>query len=256
MNTNLTVQRMTIPPELQRAIPRDVTLSGSGKAVMVLAFLLIFGGFALGAWLSSLSRQQNAQYAAERADAVSTQARVTEVQRISGKGERWRVRYTFDVEGEIFDGATSMRRSDARAYQSGGVVRVMYVPSEPERNWVAGHEPKPLPGLLATLIGITTVLIGLLLWWIVQRQRRMLERWRTAIARVIEAKRYSTGKSAGVKVKFEFTTLEGTVQQGRTNTTIAAAPAQGSEVVVLYDNDNPKRTVLYPLALVKVKTRD
>jgi hypothetical protein len=255
MNSNVTVQQATVPPELQRALPRDVTLNGSGIAVLVLALLMIFGGFACGAWFSSVSKDQTVEYAAERADAVAAQGRVTEVQRLPGKEDRWRVRYSFEVDDQVYVGATSMRRIEARRYQPDADVQVMYVRSDPHENWVSGHDPKPLPAIVATLIGITPIMIGGLLLLMVQRQRAMLEQGRAVMARVTDVRRYSTGKSSGVRVRFDFTMLEGFKREGRANTTVAAAPALGSDIVVLYDANKPQRTVLYPLSLVRVRGR-
>ena len=66
------VQGVSIPPELQRSLPREVTLTGQGKALVVIAILLIVGSMVLGVALSVTRKNQVARYASERADATST----------------------------------------------------------------------------------------------------------------------------------------------------------------------------------------
>ena len=97
-------------------------------------------------------------------------------------------------------------------------------------------------------------LSGVLLLWSVRRQRSILERGRAAIARVTTTRRIrSEYKTSSVWVNYEFTTYSGATGKGRSSAPKNRVPAAGGEVVVLYDMDNPKRTALYPLQLVRVR---
>jgi hypothetical protein len=254
MSTRPPVQNLTIPPELQRSLPREVALTGQGIAVIVIAVLLLVGSLVAGIALYLQRQHQVMRYTSERADATSTSGLVTDVGRIPGKDERYRVRFTYTVDDTRYTSFTSMRRREGRQFHPGMPVTVEYVRSNPGRSWIRGHAPEPVPAFLPFIVAGSMILPGGILFWTVQRQRSVLERGRAAIGRVTTTRNFHRqNRRATVYVYFEFTTYSGALRKGRGNATKQGAPAVGSEVVILYDMDNPKRTALYPLQLVRVR---
>jgi hypothetical protein len=256
MSTKPPVQNLGIPPELQRSLPREVSLTGSGIASAVLAALMTLGAFIAGPVLFVTGQRQAVRFAAERADSVTATATVTNVRRIPGKDDRWRVYYAFQIGEDHYNDSANLQHSAARQFHAGSVVNIQYVQSDPNRSWIVGHEPKPIPVFVPIIISASLLLGGGLLFWGVQRQRGMLERGRAAIGRVTTTRwRRRHNRRTTFYVYYEFTTYSGAVQKGRGSGTKQQAPAAGSEIVVLYDMDNPKRTAWYPLPMVRVRER-
>jgi Protein of unknown function (DUF3592) len=254
MNTQPPVQGLTIPPELQRSLPREVTLTANGVAVMVIATLLIIGSFVGGIALYATRQREVARYSSEVADAAATSGVVISVNRIPGKDERYRVQFAYTVAETRYTSLTRMPRLEGRQFHPGMPVTVEYVRSNPGRSWLAGHAPEAVPAFLPFVIGLSMILPGAIILWSVRRQRTMLERGRAAIGRVTSTRRFrGHNRRATFYVYYEFTTYSGAVSKGRGNANKQGEPVTGSEVVVLYDMDNPKRTALYPLQMVRVR---
>src|SRR6202012_4123754 len=126
------------------------------------------------------------------------------VRRLPEKDDRWRVDYSYEVNESRFTRGSSMSRSAGRGFSPGAIVDVRYVPANPARSWIAGHEPEAIPVWVPFLVGGLMCLSGVLLLWSVRRQRSMLERGRAAIARVTTTRRIrSEYKTSSVSVNYE-----------------------------------------------------
>ena len=89
----------SLPPELERSAPRDVGLTMGGRALMVLAWLLVAGAVAAGVALYLEAQRQSA--AAQDFDqrSVTVSAVVDRLWRKSGDGKPAHVAFHFDANG-------------------------------------------------------------------------------------------------------------------------------------------------------------
>ena len=127
-------------------------------------------------------------------------------------------------------------------------MAVRYLAADPRRAWIQGYEPGVVPLVLVPLpVAVLTALAGLLVWG-VQRDRTLLSEGRFAHARVIAArKRQHHGAH---RITYEFRTLSGATHVGRSDTG-RRPPDVGTLVPVIYHREDPGRSALYPLSLVK-----
>jgi hypothetical protein len=174
---------------------------------------------------------------------------VVELWRASNKEHERRMRYRFMVEGRVFTATTKVPRAIWERLKVGAPLPVQYVPADPAINhpaeWERGATPAWLPFLFGPFFGG----LGILMYWAIRRQWRLLGEGRPAPGVVTSVKR--TDKA--VIVKYEFRLLSGAVQKGRGSASSRKSfPGVGAVVCVLYDPDNPRRNALYPLQLVRM----
>lgn len=233
---------MNVPRELTRSMPRPVELSGLGRFVMALSFLLTVGAFVAGALLWMQAERSEERVAIRTRDGATVTGTIQTATR--GK-DNWRMTYSFGLEGRTLEGASAGKR-----IEPGTQVRVGYLPSDPKDNWLVGHEPKATPYWVAPLLGTSLFLTGVMIQWKLRRQRFLLENGRAAVALATSSKRVHRGKERLYATEFEYRQPSGALAKGRLETR-RAIPVDG-EFIIVYDPDQPKRVAKYPLRLFRV----
>jgi hypothetical protein len=246
-------RRQTLPPELLRSAPRPVGLTPAGVALVFVALAALAGSVAAAVGLSAVAKRD-----AERARLLPSEARTTAatVTRVRRRGNEGQVTfdYRYVAEGHERTGRGKVRKRDPLAARiaEGDSLTVRYLASEPGRSWLDGHQPKRfpfwLPAAAAAMLAIGPAVIATIL----RRQHELLENGRAALAQVTATKKVRHSHGGTSRVEYEWNLLSGARARSRYDTD-RKAPAVGSVVPIVYDPDQPRRSALYPLRLVRVK---
>src|SRR6185436_10344143 len=123
-------------------------------------------------------------------------------------------------------------------------------------NFPDGMVPGVMPAALPYILSPMLLAIGVVCWFWLHFQRRLLSEGRAAIAVIksVTKTRGQHGESIR-RVKFEFPLLNGALQTGSVQTT-AKVPEAGSTIAVVYDAENPRLSRPYPLSLVRLAESD
>lgn len=245
------LRRESAAPEIPASRPRAVKFTAAGRTLAVIATLLIAGSIVAGMWIHMAALNQRRLRDLLDAEGATAIGQVVKLSRTRGDNPRYRVWYVYEASGHRYQGMASIRRVDWAKLSIGSQVAVRYLAAEPGRSWLADYPPKGAPLWLAPLAALGLALLGLLCWSALYRQRRLLSEGRPADAVVIESKVRKRGHGGGTGVvRYEFRTLSGSLVRGKCNTS-RTPPPEGSTVKVLYDPDEPRRSALYPLSLVR-----
>ena len=237
--------------ELQRSIPRSVSLTAGGKWAVFGIAALLAGGVVGGALLLDRSVRDQTRLEQYRNDSVAGTATISRIHPAPrGEDKRQKVEYRFTAGGGTHSGSARFRARDVQALREGDDLPIRYLPEQPSINWPERHEPSGVPILIGPLLFAGTAAGALAIAATLRRQRRLLSEGRPAIARVMDAKRVQVGKHRPWRVSFEYTALSGARHRGSFDRG-SKPPAVGTEITILYDPDNPKRVAQYPLSLVK-----
>jgi len=243
---------MTIPSELLRSIPREIKLTAAGKIAAVTAAVLFLASVVVSGWLLATSLRADA-----RAEvAVTATARIVRLTVTRGEHPRWNATYAYEAGGRSFEATRRLGRVDRERLSLGDTIPIRYLPADPETHWLEGDQGERIPVVVAPVAFLSFAAGGVAIIFGTRRQMSLLSNGRPAIARVTGSRRIkggTHGKRDVQRVAYEFRLLSGAVRTGRFETP-RAAPQTGSEIVVLYDPDNPKRSRKYPLSLVKCIT--
>lgn len=241
---------MVVPASaLPRSVPRDVQLTVSGRAVVVVAMLLMLGGIGGGVGLYAQSRRQAATNHDLVEHGVTT---IGHVSRLWTNGDdRHRVAYRFVVDGRTFDNRVRVPDSVRRAVRVGSPIDVRYLPASPEVNDLGGSPRTSVPLPVPFLVGALAPACGVLCLVGIARQRRLLaEGWVTQATVTAHSTHKSTHGGTHRSLTYEFTLLSGVKASGKSETS-SKPPAVGAAVWVVYDPDSPSRNHSYPFSLVK-----
>jgi hypothetical protein len=235
-----------IPPELQRAAPRPVGLTAAGVFVAVLAFGCLAGAPILGIGLFQEAGRSAAWRERFDREAVTGEAEVTALRRTEDNARR--VFYRYSAAGRVFTGRQTLQRGRWRGLEVGSRVPVRYLLSAPGTSYLRGG-PRVVPGWLAPAVAVPLSLAAALIGWSIRRQWRLLSDGRPAPASVTGSSRQ--GRS-GHRVRYEFRTFSGAVASG-SYLEAKSPPPPGTELIVLYAQDNAGQSARYPLGLVRAK---
>jgi hypothetical protein len=172
-----------LPIELKRSAPRAVTLTLAGRAAVVCVIALLAGAPFAGAWLYSRSAGRTVS------EVGTTEAHVTEISRPRGENPRVRVSYRYTVEGREYSGRTKLKKGEDNRFAVGSSVPVEYEPSKPNKNWIRGYRPRPIPRWVIAAVPGSMVLWAVPIVAALRRQKRLLALGRPALARVTESRR-------------------------------------------------------------------
>jgi hypothetical protein len=234
----------TVDPVRSTSVPRETQLTSNGKAVMVVAITLAASALAVAIVLTIVrARQQETRDFIAR-DGVTTDATVTRVTTTKGDDPRTDVAYRYAAAGGVHEGVAGLSKRAGRGIVEGDHISIVYLQSQPSRNWLAGREPGVLPLWLIPLIAAALLTVAAAVAARLQRDRVLMSEGRFADARILS----STKGQHGYSVKVEFTALSGQkvtakVERGRDPGPI------GTTVPVIYHRDNPRRHAFYPLSL-------
>jgi hypothetical protein len=239
----------SLPPELERSAPRDVGLTAGGRALMLLAWLLVAGSVAAGValYLEAL-RQSNAALDLDRRG-VTANAVVDRLWREDDDGKPAFAAFHFEANGARIDGESRMQMPAWRQLRTGSTLPVRYLPENPRRFVVAGRRRGGMPFAVAYIVSSILGAIALLCLAVVRWQRTLLSEGRAAPA-VVTAVRKSHGSSGETQrvMDYEFRVLGGTLATGKAAASKAAGV--GTTISVVYDPERPKRNRPYPFSLV------
>lgn len=239
-----------LPPELERSAPRDVGLAAGGRALTLVAWLLVLGAFAAGIALHvKAQRQSNAAVEFERRSVTAT-AVVDRLWRKSGDGKPAYAAFHFDANGVRINADSRMQLSAWRELRAGSALPVRYLPDNPLHLVAAGQRRSGrIPFALAYVVSSIMAAAALLCLAAIRFQRTLLSEGRPARA-VVTAVRKTHGSSGEThrEMAYEFRVLAGTIATGKA---AANKTAQvGATIDVIYDPERPERNRPYPFSLV------
>jgi hypothetical protein len=239
-----------LPSELSGSIPRAVTLTKGGKALMVFAILLAVGGI-VAPIVMSVNYARSVEQAARRArEAVTVDAPIVSVVFTGGEQKRTIVTYRYEVDRRRYTGRAVFRRTAARGLETGGQIRIQYIPSQPENSWRVGSEPGTLAAGLIPIVSLALLAFAGGLAWTIRRQWILLSEGRVAFGKVTAQKKVQGHNHKYYRVAYEFETLSGARVTVRVDVN-RTPPAIGTRVPVIYHRDMPRWSTLYPLRLVR-----
>ena len=240
-----------LPKELQRSTPRPVALSSSGKGVAAGAIALLIAAVSSGILLSARATADEERVRRLAAEGISTEARVTRIERKRGENPQVIVTYRYTVDRRDYNGRTKLRKRDRRQVSVGSQVAVRYLPSRPDESWMHGYEPSRLPFWLVPVVPAALLLAAIAIGIVLRRQARFLADGRAALALVTATKKVSRGDHKVWRVDYEWILLSGARRTGQRDKG-KNPPAPGTVIPMVYDRDNPDAHALYPLSLVRV----
>ena len=243
------------PEELNRALPRPVRLTGTGIWICLISAFLVGGGGYGGVSVAGDCLRQRAEVQRMLVEGREAEGVVTRLVETHGRGPHFHVHYQYSVHGQVFDDSTHVREEHWRDLRVGTPIAVRYLPSDPGRNFPSGEPPHILPLWFPVLwVPLSSGVAALLLLGVL-RARRYLAYGRPAPALVTRAVKRPAGRS-GTEVAFdyEFPLMQGGACHGSDTTSSEPLPSEGSVICVLYEPDNPRRHVIYPIKLLKVAT--
>ena len=247
----VTTATFSLPPELERSAPRDVQLTGGGRALIVAAWLLVGAAIPAGGALYFEAWRDATAAADMDRRGVSAPAVVDRLWRKSGDGKPAFAAFHFDVNGARIDGQSRLQLSAWRELRQGSTVRVRYLPENPHRFVVDGARQSRMPFVLSYIISSLLAGLGLLCAAAVRAQRRLLSEGRPARAVVTQVqKHHSSHGTSHRSMGYEFPTLAGTTVKGKA--AIGKPPEVGTAICVVYDPERPGRNRPYPFPLVTV----
>jgi len=242
-----------VPAGLDRCRPREVRLTGAGKALVTTAVILLVAAVAAGIGLEVVARRQAEDARLWRLGAVEMEGRITRLWSQKGEHPKYWVAYQFSAGTQIREGRAQISRSLWNRLEAGRAVPVRYLPSRPAVNYPFDNSPGTMPRFVPYLAAIVLAVSGSVVFFFLRREWRMLSEGRAAaglVTRHSKMHRGSHGHKLGVSAYYQFAQLGGSISEGHTDPR-EKAPAVGSTVCVLYDPEDPRRNVLYPLSLVR-----
>jgi Protein of unknown function (DUF3592) len=162
--------------------------------------------------------------------------------------------YEFVVGGQTYRVRTEIASGRGLGYQVGTSVPVRYLPSRPQENWIDGHPPGGVPLFFIPLVSVACFGGAWAIAVKVRRQRELLAEGRPALAEVKRIKRIQTGNHKMQRAFIGFTLLNGSVHEGRIDFQ-RRVPQLGSTILILYDREDPRRLIRYPVSLVRLSCR-
>ena len=240
----------SLAPELERSAPRDVGLTNGGRALTLLAWLLVAGALAAGVALHvEAERQSEAELDFDRRS-VTANAVVDRLWRKNSEEDKpAHAAFHFDANGARIDGESRLPLRQWRRLSTGSTVPLRYLPDNPRRFALAGQRRGGMPFAVPYIISSILAALALVCFAAVQRQRRLLSEGRAARAVVTAVRKHKDSHGASHReIVYEFRVLAGTTATGKA----AAAKTQdvGSRISVVYDPEQPKRNRPYPFSLV------
>jgi hypothetical protein len=245
------MESLRMPPGLNRGVPRDVRLTAGGKFVYIVAAALLVASVVAVVVLRVRGVQESdeRQLLIERGAGVD--AHIVRLWRASNEQKQPWLAYRFMVDGREYQGQTQVSLTQWRTLAVGAVLPVRYVPERPELSAPAGMERRALPLWVPYLAATPLVLGGLVCFYVVRRERQLLENGRPAAAIVTGHRKHRSSEGGTHRsITYEFRLLSGAPGKGRSSTS-SKPPAIGSTICVVYDPDRPRRSQPYPFQFVR-----
>jgi len=232
--------------ELARPVPRNVRMTGTGWANVVLLTIIFGAAATFLVYATNTAFHIIANRNTLRAGASQTTGQITR-EWTSGKSSTQHIGYSFEGDGATYSGEAIVPGNIWASLKNAYVVNIKYSPADPHINhpadWEDSIDRMFSPLFLAVMLSIG----GLLLVRLLRTQRRLVAEGLPAMASVTERVKGSRG---GVFLKYEFRTEAGEV----TNGTCSEEERQevGSTISIIYLPSNPRTSKLYPIETFKV----
>src|SRR5262245_5827095 len=139
----------TPPDGLERSRPREVRLTGGGKALIGLALFLWFGAIGATVALQLESSRQAEERRRFAADSVEGVAEVTRLWRGGGEGKPRMVEYRLEANGDRYTGRARLGASAWGRLRVGSPLAVRYLRADPSVNRLPGQQEGGLPPFVA-----------------------------------------------------------------------------------------------------------
>jgi hypothetical protein len=228
-----------------------VRLTGGGRALLAVAALLLAAAVGAGAGLFRAAVRQDDDRRAFARDAIVTSADVVRLWRGSDEHKTPWVAYRYAVDGRSFEGRTKMGSAAWKKLQVGATLPVRYLRADPGRNLAAGVQSGGIPIWLPFLIAGALASVSGLFYAGIRVQRRLLAEGRAAPAIVTgHTKTHTSHGGTHRSMAYTFPLLSGATVAGKSSTS-SKPPGIGSIICVLYDPERPRRSIPYPLPLVR-----
>jgi len=228
------------PPELERALPREVTLTFTGRFKTVFGGMLILGAAVLFAVMQRDNAQTVAANLTLHDHGVETSATVTRLWR-QGRSRQSMMAYSFTISGNSVQSESSVPSDLDDHFHVGGAVPVRYLSFDPSVSHPSGWDPYNPPAWMPftlpafLVVGSAALLIG------VRNQSTLLARGLPAPLVITKCFRVKNGWVANFKLR----TRDGAVFGGRCAMPRKVEP--GTILCGLYDPQKPSRARAYPL---------
>lgn len=245
----------TLPPALYQSRPRDVRLSGGGRALATVAILLCLAAPAIGVLLERQNRMDRIERDALLQSGVVTNGVVMRLKRDSKESSRATVYYEFAADGRAFEAHARIPMSRWKTLRAGGAVPIRYATADPHWSIPDGVEPRVQPAALPYLVSPLPLVIALICFLALREQRRLLSDGRAALAVIKTTKKRRTQHGSYWQVVYEFPLMNGSAQTGSVQAAGKALDV-GTSIAVVYDDEHPRRNRPYPLSLVRVAESD
>jgi len=233
-------------PELPASRPRPVRLTGLGWFLAMFGVLLPASALVGGFWLYATAVRERTLREAIDKDGVRVSAVIDDLTRTRGKSPRYFVNYQYAAAGQLHRGRAKVSRTSWTKLRVGGSLAVRYLPSEPERSWLRGHEPG-IPFWVGPVVALSLAVIGIFPWYALRRQWMLLAEGRPAQAHVTVSKKVRHQHGSQYQVSYEFRTMSGAMRSGRYN----SQKSPPASIQVVYNPDRPEESMPYPLPLVR-----
>jgi len=206
-----------------------------------------------GLWVAQRLEADTLEAAELQRSAITADAVVTRVRRPGGNDSQVTAYYRYTAASREYQGQTRLRKRDPmwRTIATGTRIRVVYLPSRPDRSWLEGRGPRERPQWMAVIVPVVCVPLALLLAAILQYQRRLLEDGRAVMASVTSAEKKSKSEDSW-RIVYSWHLLNGATRTAHVDRSAQPAGA-GAFLPVIYDADRPERHATYPLSLVKLR---
>jgi hypothetical protein len=159
------------------------------------------------------------------------------------------------VDGREFHDRRLVSQQHWDILRVGSPIDISYIPSQPARSFPTADPPAPLPvwPKLAILISLAAVFLWAEAMTALQlrRRRRCLERGRPAPAVVTGLQRKRSRSGTYFAVSYEFRLPDGGAGRNRYNDG-SQPPQQGAVICILYDPDQLRLSVPYPVMEFRV----
>jgi len=240
----------SLPAELERSAPRDVTLTTGGRALLLLAWMLASAAVGGGIGLHREAQRQGAAALDFDRRAVPASAVVDRLWRKnSGEDKPPYAAFHFDANGVRIDGESRMEHSTWRQLRTGSVLAVRYLPDNPRNFTVAGRRKGRMPSALAYIFATVFAALALLCLAAVRWQRYLLSEGRPAQAHVTALRKHKGSHgTTHQEIVYEFPVFAGTIATGKAS--VSKSAEVGSTITVVYDREQPQRNRPYPFSLV------
>ncbi len=235
------------PPELQHSCPREVRLTGAGRALLTIAVICFLTAPLAGVILHIKATGDHAQRRELIASGAEGRAAVTRRWMRRGDHPRYFVDYVYEAAGRELTGRVEVGRSTWNRLEQGSVLPVRYLPLNPQRHLVPGLEDQLTPLWLPYLISGVLAAAGWLLTLPLKSSRRLLSEGRPVPGIVLDHRK----AQHLIVVRYAFATMSGAIVEGKTEAQKNPPPV-GSILCVLYEQDNARRNRAYPLSLHRI----